>query len=69
MTVRPQGAFHSSIRPIVQSSMSCRLARLLNAPSGRTVIAGLTRNLFHLRNSPRLSALFLRQYHFEVCFS
>ncbi|MDR2466906.1 MAG: hypothetical protein LBD35_05880 [Prevotellaceae bacterium] len=57
---------HSSIRPFAQSSVSCRLARLLNAPSGRTVIAGLTRNLFHLQNAHRLSALFLRQYHFAI---
>ncbi|MDR2466966.1 MAG: hypothetical protein LBD35_06185 [Prevotellaceae bacterium] len=43
--------------PIVRTSNrpAVRPARLRNAPSGRTVIAGLTRNLFHLPYSPLLS--------------
>ncbi|MDR2466391.1 MAG: hypothetical protein LBD35_03265, partial [Prevotellaceae bacterium] len=46
-------------RPAEWSVPAVRLsgcpARLPNAPCGRTVIAGLTRNLFHLPNAPRLS--------------
>ncbi|MDR2465848.1 MAG: hypothetical protein LBD35_00525, partial [Prevotellaceae bacterium] len=64
-------AVHSSIRPFVHSSVFCRLARLLNAPSGRTVNEGCGSSPQDPQSfqSPELSALFLRQYHFAICFS
>ncbi|MDR2466067.1 MAG: hypothetical protein LBD35_01630 [Prevotellaceae bacterium] len=77
MTVRPQGALQPSICPFVHSSIRPRPAVSLDSctlpPAGRSLKvadqARKTRNLFHLPNAPRLSALFLRQYHFAICFS
>jgi hypothetical protein len=64
-------AVHSSIRPFVHSSIR-PIIRVLSSrstperslrPDGH---CGLDPQSFP---SPKLSALFLRQYHFAVCFS